>query len=638
MLSIGLSGLRNRWTHFVGAFLAVALGAGLTVSMGLALAATSGAPQSLKDQDPDAVFRVNAMLATAATVTTFTSVFVVASTFAFSVAQRRREFGLLRTAGATPGQVRAAVVTEAGLVGASAALVGCLLGRLGGSELVGWMVDERLAPAWLTVGDQWWPYQLGFWSGLLVAVVGALAASRRASHTSAVEVLRESDVDRRVMTGGRWAFGGLLLAIGLALLAGKVAADPADLLKRKTYTTQPLLLIGAFALLAPVAVRPLVRLAGWLPSRLPGASGMLVRESATGSVRRTAAVAAPVLVSVALVGSLLGATATVGAGRADEIRDRTNADFVVTADSGGRGLSGAALDAVRAVPGTRSAVSAPTVVEYLVEGVARVPDPGRAVDPATFAGLARLPLVEGSLDKLDDRSIVVNEEWGASVGGPVDIWREDGSKVRLTVAAVLRTGTGSNGVYVTAANAPGATPDRVEVRLKGGADRAAVAAGLREAVRGAGATVATTEQWIAASQPDTKRENRLAVIMVIGLVVLYALIALAGTMVMATSDRMRDLAVLRLTGATRGQVLRVVALEAVTVVAVGSVLGVLVSGVNVLGVWSAVSVLVGGAAPLSVPWAAIAIAAAACLVVAVPAAVGAAAVLVRRGTGARPSV
>lgn len=638
MLSIGLGGVRNRWTHFVGAFLAVALGVGLTVSMGLALAATTGAPQSLKDQDPDAVFRVNAMLATAATVTTFTSVFVVASTFAFSVAQRRREFGLLRTAGATPGQVRAAVVTEAALVGALAALVGCLLGRLGGPELVGWMVDERLAPAWLTVGDQWWPYQLGFWSGLLVAVVGALAASRRASHTSAVEVLRESDVDRRVMTGGRWAFGGLLLAIGLALLVGKVAADPADLLKRKTYTTQPLLLIGAFALLAPVAVRPLVRLAGWLPSRFPGASGMLVRESATGSVRRTAAVAAPVLVSVALVGSLLGATATVGAGRADEIRDRTNADFVVTADSGGRGLSAAALAAVRAVPGTRSAVSAPTVVEYLVEGVARVPDPGRAVDPAFFAGLSSLPLTEGSLDKLDDRSIVVNEEWGASVGGPVDIWREDGSKVRLTVAAVLRTGTGSNGVYVTAANAPGATADRVEVRLEAGADKAAVAAGLREAVRGSGATVATTEQWIAASQPDTKRENRLAVIMVIGLVVLYALIALAGTMVMATSDRMRDLAVLRLTGATRGQVLGVVALEAATVVAVGSALGVLVSGVNVLGVWSAVSVLVGGAAPLSVPWAAIAIAAAACLAVAVPAAVGAAAVAVRRGADARPTV
>ncbi|MGW1108188.1 ABC transporter permease [Streptomyces sp. NPDC002540] len=514
-------------------------------------------------------------------------------------------------------------------------LAGCLLGRLGGPKLVAWMVDEHLAPPWLSVDDQLWPYQLAFWSGLLVALIGALAASRRALRTSAVEVLRESDVDRRIMTGGRWVFGGLLLAVGVVLLVQEMAADPADLLKRKTYTTQPLLLIGAFALLAPVAVRPLVQLVAWLPSRLPGAIGMLVRESASAGLRRTAAVAAPVLVSVGLVGSLLGASGTVGAGRADEIRNRTTADCVITASSGGRGLSDEVAKAVRAVPGTRSAISASTTVEYLMEGVVRVPDSGRVVDPASYAELARLPLVEGSLEKLDDRSVIVNEEWPATaVGQRVDVWRKDGSKVRLTVAGVLRTGTGSNGVYVTAANAPGAVPDRIEVRLEPGADRAAVAAGLREAVRGSGATLATIEQWIAASQPDTKRENRLAVTVVMGLVVLYALIALAGTMVMATADRARDLSVLRLTGATGGQVLQVVAWEALTVVVTGAVLGAVVSGVNMLGVWSALSILVGGVAPLSVPWGAMGLAAAACTVVAVSAAVLSAMVVVRRAAQA----
>ncbi|WP_433216503.1 FtsX-like permease family protein [Microtetraspora malaysiensis] len=631
MLSISLSTVRTRWTHFVGVFLAVALGAGLTASMGLALAATLDAPQHLKGQDPDAVFTVNAMLATAATVTTFTSVFIVASTFAFAVAQRQREFGLLRTAGATPRQVRTVVVVEALLVGGVAALAGCLLGRLGGPELVAWMIDERLAPSWLTIGDQFWPYQLAFWSGLLVALIGALAASRRASRTSAVEVLRESDVDRRIMTGGRWAFGGLLLAVGVVLLVQKIAADPADLLKRKTYTTQPLLLIGAFALLAPVAVRPFVQLVAWLPSRLPGAIGMLARESASASLRRTAAVAAPVLVSVGLVGSLLGASGTVGAGRADEIRNRTTADYVITASSGGRALPDEVTKAVRAVPGARSSISAPTTVEYLLEGVARVPNPGRVVDPASYAELARLPLVEGSLEKLDDRSIIVNEEWpAAAVGQRVDIWRKDGSKGRLTVAGVLRTGIGSDDVYVTAANAPDAVPDRIEVRLEPGANRAAVATGLREAVRGTGATLAGTEQWIAASLPDTKRGNRLAVTVVMGLVVLYTLIALAATMVMATSDRRRDLSVLRLTGATDGQVLRIVVVEALTVVVTGAVLGALVSGVNVLGVWSAVSVLAGGAAPLSVPWGAMGLATAACTLVAVSAAVLSAMAVVRR--------
>lgn len=43
---------------------------------------------------------------------------------------------------------------------------------------------------------------------------------------------------------------------------------------------------------------------------------MLVRENAATGIRRTPAVAAPVLVTVALAGSLLGATATLDAAKA----------------------------------------------------------------------------------------------------------------------------------------------------------------------------------------------------------------------------------------------------------------------------------------------------------------------------------
>ncbi|NDZ90553.1 ABC transporter permease, partial [Streptomyces sp. SID10115] len=58
------------------------------------------------DRDSEALTAMNALFGTAGGVSGFVSVFVVASTFAFAVAQRRREFGLLRTAGATPGQIR----------------------------------------------------------------------------------------------------------------------------------------------------------------------------------------------------------------------------------------------------------------------------------------------------------------------------------------------------------------------------------------------------------------------------------------------------------------------------------------------------------------------------------------------------
>ncbi|MFE2977585.1 FtsX-like permease family protein [Streptomyces sp. NPDC059258] len=79
--------------------------------------------------------------------------------------------------------------------------------------------------------------------------------------------------------------------------------------------------------------------------------------------------------------------------------------------------------------------------------------------------------------------------------------------------------------------------------------------------------------------------------MILGIALIYTGIALASTLMMATSDRVRDLASLRLTDATKGQVLRLVGVEALVVVAVGAVLGAVIAGVNLLGVWSALGLL-----------------------------------------------
>ncbi|CAM5245317.1 hypothetical protein SANTM175S_03949 [Streptomyces antimycoticus] len=147
---------------------------------------------------------------------------------------------------------------------------------------------------------------------------------------------------------------------------------------------------------------------------------------------------------------------------------------------------------------------------------------------------------------------------------------------------MLRVGTGSNGVYVTPHNAAGAAIDRVDIRLRDGADRAAVEARLREAGRATGTQVLTKDAWASENYPRSSENTRLGLLMILGIALVYTGIALANTLVMATSDRVRDLAVLRLTGATKPQVLRLVAVEALVVVAVGSVLGAAVPGLNLL--------------------------------------------------------
>lgn len=270
------------------------------------------------------------------------------------------------------------------------------------------------------------------------------------------------------------------------------------------------------------------------------------------------------------------------------------------------------MERVRSVPGTVTSASRSTGVTVLEEGTALISSEARAAEPAALAATARLPLVAGRISDLDDDSVIVNEEWETrAVGRRVSVWLGDGRTVSLRVAAVMRTGTGSNGVYVTPSNAAGAEIDRVDVKLLDGADPSAVRALLEKAGRDTDTPVMTREAWVEAHHPSTGGNTRAGLLLILGIALLYTGIALANTLVMATSDRVRDLAVLRLTGATKAQVLRLVAVEALLVVAVGAVLGGAVAGVNLLGVKGALELL-AVSSPVSVPWAGVGAVLAAC--------------------------
>ncbi|WP_432589349.1 ABC transporter permease [Streptomyces sp. HD1123-B1] len=591
------------------------------------------------DRDKEALTAMNALFGTAGGVTAFVSAFVVASTFAFGVAQRRREFGLLRSAGATPAQLRRMVLTEALLIGALASATGCALGAYGAPLLADWTVDRGLAPDWFTIGHHIWPYHLAFWTGLLVALCGVVAASWRAGRTGPTEALREASVDTATLTRGRLLAGLGLLVTAAVTLGIALSGDPGELLHRKSYVSRPMLLITAVALLTPAVVRPLTRLLGRLPARLPGAGGTLVRENAAAGVRRTAAVAAPVLVTVALAGSLLGATGTLNAAGAAEARARTAADLVVVPAARGGSLDAATVRGLRAVPGAQVSATSAGAVHVLEDGVALVASEARAAEPGPLARTTRLPVVAGQVSDLDDDSIIVNEEWQRhTVGQRVRVWLGDGSGRTLRIAAMMATGTGDNGVYLTPRNAPGAAVDRVDITVEDGADPHAVAAGVRAALHGTSGQVLTRDRWLGATRPGTDERTRAGFLLVLGIALLYTAISLVNTMVMATSDRIPDLVALRLAGATRGQALRLVGAEAVMVVAVGGVLGLLVAGLNLTGLWAALRLLSVPAVPV-LPWTAIGGAVGACAVLAVAASVVPAALALRRsapGAAGRP--
>ncbi len=99
--------------------------------------------------------------------------------------------------------------------------------------------------------------------------------------------------------------------------------------------------IAGLALLSPVVVPPVARLVSSALRRGRGAVGMLVRENARTAVRRTAATATPVLVTVGCAVLITGMVQTTAAGFAAVRATTIRADAVIVPD-GTPGLTDAA--------------------------------------------------------------------------------------------------------------------------------------------------------------------------------------------------------------------------------------------------------------------------------------------------------
>ncbi|HXJ28669.1 MAG TPA: FtsX-like permease family protein, partial [Streptosporangiaceae bacterium] len=181
---------------------------------GLPVQVLTGDRRGLAEPDPDSdlVAVASALLGSAAGVAGFVSMIVLAGTFGYAVAARRRELGLLRTTGATPRQVRRLVLGEALITGAAGAAAGTALGPVIAGPFAALLAREGFAPAGLTIHVIFWPLAAAFGAGLLIALGGALAAARRAGRTRPAEALRKAGRDRRVMTAFRWAAGPATLA------------------------------------------------------------------------------------------------------------------------------------------------------------------------------------------------------------------------------------------------------------------------------------------------------------------------------------------------------------------------------------------------------------------------------------------
>ncbi|MEV1319563.1 ABC transporter permease [Micromonospora arborensis] len=537
-----------------------------------------------RESDGDARNNANTIVGIALGFAIFISIAVVAAAFAFAVGQRHREMALLRAAGATPGQIRRMIYIEALVVSVLAAAVGAVTGPYAAPALFDWLVARRMAPDWIdTVSDSAVPAYLSFASGILVALLAVVTAAWRASRVRPVEALREAQAQTQAMPLSRWVLGLGTLATALGSMVVTAVFDPGSATNRKTYMPVLMLLIAAAALLAPAVVRPTARLLTRPFERLGGTIGMLVAAAATGSARRTAALATPVLLTVALPAALLAASTMTDAAKVLADAKSVQADYLVLPD-GTAGLDAELTASLRSVPGADVSTVTETSV-YTLEG---------------DTVLIRRP-TQG-VESVPDDAIVPEPDWGLRVGDTARVWLADGTETRLRVIRLLSPGAATaTAAQVSPRNARAGLPSTALVEVRSGADPAAVEASLRRAAQTHRATVVSKRQWSAAAAAGNASASRLGLLMVLGILLTYTTIALVNTLVMGAPDRAGERRTLHLLGADRGQVLRYALAESLVAVGVGVVLAAAVAAAGLSGLLVAL-LRVAGPVPLVVPW------------------------------------
>ncbi len=510
----------------------------------------------------------------------FVAVFVVSSTCALSAAQRRREIGLLRAVGATPGQVRRLMYAETLVVAVLGGLAGTSLGALAAPSLAGPLVRAGLQPAGFTVSLQPLAPAAAFLTGVVVALAGVWTVARRAGRVAPLDALREAAADRRAMTPARWVLGLLGAAGGVALLAALPAMPVTS--QSTAGLGAAMLLLSAAALLAPVVIVPLVRALTWPWRR--AATGMLVREGALAGVRRVASTAAPVLLTVGFTVLLTGTVATISEVTAIDEAAQIPAATVLAPD-GTPGLSEAAVAAQA--------------------GESQLPTRVQLTHGAEATGFDALGVPGGPGLVLHSETA---REVGAAAGSPLPVRWADGTTTGMTVRAVRDDAPAA--VVLPRADVRAHDPEALTgaVQLDGPARPAP------------GARAMTARAYV---QLDIDAEGRLLDVflaVLLGLSAGYTGLAVANTLLMATAARRPEFRALRLAGAGTGRVLRVGVAEALLAVLAGTGLGAVVAAVSLTGVSGAVEAELGMPVPVVVPWGAAVTVTVACAVVAVLAA------------------
>ncbi|MEU3642129.1 ABC transporter permease [Lentzea sp. NPDC034063] len=499
------------------------------------------------------------------------AIFVVASTLALTVEQRRREFALLRAVGATPRQIRRLIGVETTVVSVIAGVIGSLAGIGVSLGLRAAFAKIGVVPDDFALSISPIPLVAALLIGVGAARLAAWSASRRPSSINPVEALGEAAVQKRDVGKVRLAIGWVLVALGLGATAvplfigGQIGAAmsvmAALVLIIGLTLTGPRVVGGAVRVIAPVLARS-------------GVSGYLASANVLKNSRRLAAAVTPLMLAVGFAVVNFYSQTTFTAAVQQQTERSITADHVIT------GVTGVPAEVVKQIEGG----TATSLVRTQVITASKTGDsvdvqsrPANGLD-STASGLVDLGVVSGSVDDLRPGTVALgaaHASWeNKEVGDDVEFWFADGQQAKLKVVATYEHDLAFGDYVLSAADARAHTRSGLDSAvLVKTADPSALNA-LTSRYPG----LQVTER-VAAQDRSQERTQFLLNLVAVGVILGYVAISVSNTLVMSTAARRREFALLRLVGTGRRQIVRMMRAEALLTVGLAAVLGSLVAAV-----------------------------------------------------------
>jgi len=525
--------------------------------------------------------------------------FIIFNTFSITVAQRTREFGLLRTLGATRAQITRSVILEGLLLG----VCGSILGLLGGIALAP-ALDQLFKAFGADLPDSGTVIEtrtivVSLLVGITVTVLSGLSPAIRATRVPPLAAMREGvEIPRRTpITRGRYAVPILLALVAVRLIVAIVQGEGAGTIALVVAVGLVLMGVrlrqrsrGRRYRLTRALAKGIGALVSWR-----GITGRLARENTIRQPGRTLVTAGALTVGLALVTFVAvladGTKATI-----DQAVNRSFAGNLIVENSQAgteQGIPALVAPAVRRVTGVATVTPIAFTLGRLhgSSGNASV----TAIEPSSFGRTYRVEWKHGSsatLLSLGGTGTVVTKGYASAhhlkVGQTVSLLTPTNHYVSLTVRGIANDNARLLGDFTItlplARTAFGQHEDALDfVSYAPGAGNAQV----QPAVDRLLASYFPQARSRTAAQFKQDQANQinslLALIYVLlALSVIVSLFGIVNTLILSIYERTRELGMMRAIGTSRRQIRRMIRYESVITALIGGIFGLVIGVVGAI--------------------------------------------------------